>query len=71
LWPENEKSVSLFSSVSTQWRMGSAGPIGLDYNVLFALMHRMNLSEQEFDSLFHDIRVVESTALTILNTKDK
>lgn len=50
--------------------MGSAGPIGLDYNVLFALMHRMNLSEQEFDFLFNDMRVVESTALTILNTRD-
>lgn len=50
--------------------MGSAGPIGLDYNVLFALMNRMNLGEQEFDFLFNDIRVVESTALTILNTRD-
>ena len=51
--------------------MGSAGPIGLDYNVLFALMHRMNLSEQDFDFLFHDVRVIESTALTILNTRDE
>lgn len=51
--------------------MGSAGPIGLDYNVLFALMNRMGLGEQEFDFLFHDIRVIESTALTILNTMDK
>ena len=50
--------------------MGGAGPIGLDYNVLFALMQRMNLSEQDFDFLFHDVRVVESTALRILNTKD-
>ena len=50
--------------------MGSAGPIGLDYNVLFSLMNRMNLSEQDFDYLFNDVRVIESTALTILNTKD-
>lgn len=71
IWPENEASISLFSSVSTQWRVGSAGPIGLDYNVLFTLMDRMRLSPQEFDFMFEDIRFIENCALTQMNTRDK
>lgn len=71
IWPENEKSISLFSSVSTQWRMGFSGPTGLDYNVLFARMNRMKLSDQEYEDLFQDIRVIESEALTTINTREE
>lgn len=70
LWPENEESISLFSSVSTQWRMGMGGPTGLDYNVLFARMDRMKLDDQAYEHLFQDIRVIESEALSILNKRD-
>jgi hypothetical protein len=71
LWPENEESILLFSSVSTQWRTGMCGPTGLDYNVLFTRMERMKLDDQRHERLFQDIRVIEAEALTILNTKDK
>lgn len=71
LWPENEESISLFSSVSTQWRTGMSGPTGLDYNVLFTRMERMKLDDQHHERLFQDIRVIEAEALTIINTKDK
>ena len=70
LWPENEESISLFSSVSTQWRTGMSGPTGLDYNVLFTRMERMHLDDQAHERLFQDIRVIESEALKIINTKD-
>lgn len=70
LWPETEKSVSLFSSVSTQWRMGFSGPIGLDYNVVLNLMDRMKLSQRDFDDQFYDLRIAESEALSIINKRE-
>jgi len=70
VWPENMAAINLFSSLSTQFRTGMNGPTGLDYNVLFARMDRMKLSEQEYDWLFDDIRVIESEALTEINKKD-
>jgi hypothetical protein len=69
LWPENEAAIGLFSSLSTQWRVGAGGPTGLDYNVLFYRMDRMRLSDEAHQQLFDDIRVIESEALQILNQK--
>lgn len=66
LWPENQSAISLFSSVSTQWRVGAMGPTGLDYNVLFICMGRMRLSDAEYDQLFEDMRVVEAEALALM-----
>lgn len=50
--------------------MGMNGPTGLDYNPLFYVMSRMGLSEVEHDQLFDDIRLIESEALSIINTKE-
>ena len=71
LWPENEPAIDLFSSISTQWRTGFSGPTGLDYNVLFSRMARMNLDDQTHERLFQDIRVIEGEALSIINRRDK
>lgn len=46
-----------------------SGPTGLDYNVVFARLERMRLSETDYEQLFEDLRVIESEALTILNKK--
>ena len=70
IWPENMPAIALFTSISTQWRTGMNGPTGLDYNVLFARMERMKLSDQDYEWLFDDIRVIESAALTAMNQKD-
>jgi len=72
VWPENMPVINLFSAISTQWRTGGmgGGVSGLDYNVLFARMERMKLSEQDYEWMFNDIRAIESEALTIINRKD-
>jgi len=70
VWPENMPAISLFSSISTQWRTGMGGPTGLDYNVLFSRMDHLNLPEREYEWMFDDIRVIESEALSIINRKD-
>ena len=48
-----------------------SGPIGLDYNVLFTRMERMKLSDEAYEGMFQDIRVIESEALSILNQRDE
>lgn len=70
LWPENEQVIMLFSSLSTQWRVGMNGPTGLDYGVLYHKMNRMNLTPIEYEMLEADIRVVEREALAVMNKKD-
>ncbi len=71
VWPENMPSINLFSAISTQWRTGGmGGATGIDYNVLFARMDRMKLSDQDYEWLFDDIRAIESEALSIINRKD-
>lgn len=70
VWPENMPAISLFSRLSTQWRTGMSGPTGLDYNVLFYRLDRMNLSEQEHEWMFEDIQTIESEALSIIHKKD-
>lgn len=46
------------------------GAMGFDYNAYFARMDRMKLSDQEYDWLFDDIRLIESEALNAMNKKD-
>lgn len=70
IWPENHQAINLFTSISTQWRVGAGGPTGLDYNVLFTIMGLMDLSYERHVQLFEDIRVIESEALRVLNKKD-
>ena len=70
IWPENQQAINLFTSISTQWRVGAGGPTGLDYNVLFTLMGLMDLSYERHVQLFEDIRVIESEALALLNKRD-
>jgi hypothetical protein len=71
VWPENMRAISLFSALSTQLRTsGMGGVIGFDYNAYFARMDRMNLTDQDYEWLFDDIRVIESEAIIILNQKD-
>ena len=52
-----------FIQLGTQWRTGMNGPTGLDYLALFGLLDRRGITGDEFDSVFEDIRTLESAAL--------
>jgi hypothetical protein len=69
LWPDNERAVTLFTSIATQWRTGMGGPIGLDYNVLFHRLDRLKLESDDYEQLFFDLRMMEREALDILHKK--
>jgi hypothetical protein len=49
--------------MQTQWRVGINGRTGLDYNVLFRLLDRLNLTSSDYDDLFADLRHMEAAVL--------
>ena len=69
IWPDNWDAVILFDAISTQWRVGAYGPTGLDYNVLYHKLDRMNLSAPEYDDMELCISTLESAALETMRKK--
>lgn len=63
VWPDNLAAVNVFIAISTQWRTSGFGATGLDYNVLYRKMDRLDLSESEYDDMEECIRVMEQAAL--------
>lgn len=63
MWPENAESIGYFIEMSTQWRAGAGGLIGLDYGVFFALAERRGVKGEDFERIFSDLRVMEDEAL--------
>lgn len=69
MWPENWPAFEVFHRLQTQWRVGGVGPTGLDYNVLFVLLDRKRLNDEDFDQFVADIQVMEFAALEAMNRK--
>lgn len=63
VWPDNEQAYMLWRKVGNQWRMGMNGPVALDYVPLQHELDRMGLSDDDYEELFADIRVMEAEAL--------
>ena len=66
MWPENWRSVNLFIELGGQWRMGQGGPIALDYTTLMMRLDRMQLSQEDWELLYDDVRLLSATALSTL-----
>lgn len=64
----DELPVALFIDLMTQWRMGMAGPVGLDYTAIPAVMDLRDIPREERSELFDDLRVMESAALEQLRS---
>jgi hypothetical protein len=68
VWPENWRSVMLFIDIKSQWRVaGMGGCVGLDYNVLFKKLDRMELTRDEYDQIEDDVRVMEYEAMSVMS----
>lgn len=52
---------------SGQWRVGFSGRYALDYTPLFMRMERLRLPDDEWESMFADIRLIERTVLEVVN----
>ena len=46
LLPENHKAWELFCACSTQWRVGMAGPTGLDYPAVESVMRMLYVKQK-------------------------
>lgn len=70
LWAENRPAFDLYQQISTQWRTGPGGPVGLDYLVVFHELDRRDLSREQYDDFLWAIRVIEHAAITELHKRD-
>lgn len=69
LWPENWPPIQLFTRNCTQWRVGMAGPVGLDYGVIFHELDRQGVTGDDYDDMMGCIRIIETAALEAINEK--
>lgn len=65
VWPENWPAWALFDEMQGQWRTrGMDGkPYALDYGPLLMRLERMRLSDEDWQRMYDDVRVLEATAL--------
>lgn len=67
IWPENWDAVEVFSALQTQWRIGMAGPTGLDYAVLPVVMALYEIEHRA--DCFSGVQVMEIAALEVFRNK--
>lgn len=66
LWPEHLAPFELFCAMLTQWRMGMAGPVGLDYAVLPWVADQLRFSARKLREAFRGLQAMERVALAIM-----
>lgn len=67
VWPENLSAVETFMAMSTQWRVGGAGAVGLDYGALPAVLRLRGVPRAQWTDLFEQLQIIESEALAIMS----
>jgi hypothetical protein len=69
VWPDCWTSVSLFVDLLTQWRVGPAGHLGIDYTAIPVVMDLRDIPREERSAVFDDLRVMECEALKKMRRK--
>lgn len=69
VWPENWQVYGLFCVMATQWRIGMAGPTGLDYSALPVALRMICAARADWQQLMADVRVMESAAISAMRDK--
>lgn len=62
VWP----AFRMASAMSTQWRMGMGGPVGLDYGVIHAVGKLLGMKPKQITAVFPDLQVIEAEALAVM-----
>lgn len=72
IWPDNALAVEVFLALSTQWRVGMAGAVGLDYNAIPFVMRTLGIPHAQRPGVFESLRIMEDAALaTMRETRSK
>lgn len=69
VYPDNWCSFLLFDFLATQWRTSAGGVIGLDYNVIPLAFDMLEVEEDSRQDAVLGLRVMESTAIRVMNEK--
>ena len=70
VWEENWISFQIFSRLRTQWRVGMAGPTGMDYTLLPMLFASFGVRQKKRAQILEDLQVMETEALHKMSEKD-
>jgi hypothetical protein len=71
VWAENWPAVQLFEAMGTQWRVGFAGPVGLDYAAIPFVLRMQSVPRADWPAVFADLGVMESEALKLMGEKNE
>ena len=63
VWPDNVPTLNVFVAMSTQWRVGNNGAIGLDYAALPVVEDRVGIKPDDRRAVFDGLRAMEEAAL--------
>lgn len=63
VWPDCWPAFTLFEAMSTQWRVGMGGAVGLDYNSLPLVAKYMEVADEDMPLAFNDLRIMEAEVL--------
>ena len=64
-WP----AVVMFLRLQSQWRVGTAGVVGLDYNAVRWIFELYEVEEPR--QLLDDLQIIEATVVETLNEREK
>ena len=66
IWPCNWPVFLLFNRMSTQWRVGPGGAVGLDYNCIRDVAGFLGIKKKKLAEIFPDLQVLEGEALRVI-----
>ena len=66
VWPCNWPAFLLFNRMSTQWRAGAGGAIGLDYSCIRDVAGFLGIKKKKLAEIFPDLQVLEGEALRVM-----
>lgn len=71
VWPCNWPAFFLFNRMSTQWRAGAGGAIGLDYSCIRDVAGFLGIKKKKLAEIFPDLQVLEGEALRVMAEERK
>ncbi|WP_256577697.1 MULTISPECIES: DUF1799 domain-containing protein [unclassified Pseudomonas] len=66
IWPDVWPAFCVLDAMSTQWRVGMGGAVGLDYAALPVVFKLHQVRKKDRPSVFSDLRVMEAEALACM-----
>lgn len=66
IWKANWQAFCVFRDLETQWRIGMAGPSGLDYSAIEPTLRLTGVDTEVWPDVFQCIRVLEREAIDVM-----